>query len=176
MKSWPLSPVRLNLQIANHGVRLCNAMAQTPKRIPPEEMQKEMIMAGFIERKNWKTFLDEFSKRNQLRATRLQVIGEIGAQEEEEYLPLIGVSFDTKGTAAGSIEIILGRESLADERHMEHLISGVQRIAPLVGITSLEDGLGFEDDEGGKTLLLFEQLPELPEATPETRDSESKRA
>ena len=120
-------------------------------------------MPGFIEKDQWKTFLDEFSKRNQLRATRLEIVGEIGAQEEEEYLPLIGVSLETKGTAAGSVEVILGGESPADDRHVEHMISKVQKIAPLIGVSGFEDGLGFEDQEGGKTLLLFEKLPELPE-------------
>jgi len=41
----------------------------------------------------------------------------------------------------------------------------VEQIAPLVGINSIEDGLGIVDKEGTKTLLLFEALPELPEAT-----------
>jgi hypothetical protein len=133
-------------------------------------------MSGFIERDQWKSFLDEFSKRNQLRATRLEVVGELGDQEEEEYLPLIGVSFETKGSAAGSVEVILGGESTADERHLEHTISKVQRIAPLVGVTGFEDGLGFEDQEGGKTLLLFEKLLELPEETSDVRDAASTLA
>jgi hypothetical protein len=120
-------------------------------------------MPGFIEKDQWKTFLNEFSKRNQLRPTRLEVVGEIGAQEEEENLPLIGVSLETRGTAAGSVEVILGGESPADDRHVEHIISKVQKIAPLIGVSGFEDGLGFEDQEGGKTLLLFEKLPELPE-------------
>ena len=125
-------------------------------------------MSGFIEQDQWKSFLDEFSKRNQLRATRLEVVSELGDQQEEEYLPLVGVSFESKGSAAGSVEIILGGETAADERHVEHIVNSVQRIAPLIGLTGLEDGLGLEDQEGGKTLLLFERLPELPEATPES--------
>lgn len=122
-------------------------------------------MAGFIERSQWKTFLDEFSKRNQLRPTRLEVIGEMGAQEEEQFLPLLGVSFETKGGAAGSVEVMLGGESAEESRHLTHAISNVERIAPLIGTTTLEDGLGFEDKDGGKTLLRFEILPELPETT-----------
>jgi hypothetical protein len=125
-------------------------------------------MSGFIEQDQWKSFLDEFSKRNQLRATRLEVVSELGDQQEEEYLPLLGVSLETKGSAAGSVEIILGGETAADERHVEHMVNNVQRIAPLIGLTGLEDGLGLEDKDGGKTLLLFERLPELPEATPES--------
>ncbi|MEY2393682.1 MAG: hypothetical protein QOF94_27, partial [Acidobacteriaceae bacterium] len=37
-------------------------------------------------------------------------------------------------------------------------------------------GLGFEDKEGGKTLLLFEKLIELPEATSQGRDTASTGA
>ena len=133
-------------------------------------------MSGFIERDQWKSFLDEFSKRNQLRATKLEVVGDLGDQHEEEYLPLVGVSWETKGSAAGSVEVILGGESAADERRVDHIISNVQRIAPLIGLTGFEDGLGFEDLEGGKTLLLFEKLTELPEATPEARDAASTLA
>ena len=128
-------------------------------------------MSGFIEQDQWKSFLDEFSKRNQLRATRLEVVSELGDQQEEEYLPLVGVSFESKGSAAGSVEIILGGESPADERRVDHMISNVQRIAPLIGVTGFEDGLGLEDAEGGKTLLLFEKLTELPEATSQARDT-----
>ena len=127
-------------------------------------------MAGFIEREQWKTFLDEFSKRNQMRATRLEVIGEIGAQEEEVYLPLVGVSFEPKGTAAGSVEIILGGETAKEPRHLTHLIPNVQRIAPLPGTTSLEEGLGIENDEGMKTLLRFKALAEIEAVASEERE------
>jgi hypothetical protein len=117
-------------------------------------------MSGFIDRSQWVTFLDEFSKRNQLRPTRLEVIGDIGAQEQEAFLPFVGVSVDTKGES-GSIEIALGGETAADERQLTHHIRNVERIAPLVGITGVEDGLGIEDRDGVKTLLSFEALREI---------------
>ena len=132
-------------------------------------------MAGFIEQERWKSFLDEYTKRNQFRATRLEVVGEIGAQEEEEYLPFVGVSFDPKGSAAGSVEIVLGGETAKDPRHVEHVITKPERIAPLIGIDGFEDGLGFEDQDGTKTLLIFEKLPEIPEKTSETRPEASKQ-
>lgn len=124
---------------------------------------KEPDTPGFIKRSQWKTFLEEFSKRNQLRPTRLEVTGEIGAQEGEKHLPLVGVSLDPKGTAAGSVEIILGGETAEEPRHLTHTVSNVERIAPLIGTSAVEDGLGFEDKDGGKTLLRFEVLPELAE-------------
>ena len=133
-------------------------------------------MPGFIERDQWKSFLEDFSKRNQMRATRLEVVGEIGAQEEEKYLPLIGVSFEPKGSEAGSVEIILGGETAKDARHVEHLVENVQRVAPLIGPDGLEEGLGFEDADGVKTILLFEKLPEIPEKTSDNRTADSRSA
>jgi hypothetical protein len=126
------------------------------------EPKKSKSMPGFIEREQWKTFLDQFSKRNQLRATRLEVVGEIGDQEEADFLPLIGVTFEGKGAAAGSVEIILGGETAKEQRHVEHLVTNVERIAPLLGTTGFEEGLGIEDGDGTKTLLLFEKLTQLP--------------
>src|SRR5438445_687476 len=99
-----------------------------------------------------------------------KVVGEVGAQEEEEFLPFVGVTFEPKGSEAGSVEVILGGETLADQRHVEHLISNVQRIAPLIGPTGLEEGLGIEDQDGNKTLLIFEELLEIPEKTSQARE------
>ena len=95
-------------------------------------------MPGFIEQDRWGSFLDEFTKRNQLRATRLEVVGEIGAQEEEEYLPFVGVTLERKGSAAGNIEVVLGGETAKDQRRVEHLITRPERIAPLIGPTGLK--------------------------------------
>jgi hypothetical protein len=122
-------------------------------------------MTGFIERDEWKNFLDDYSKRNQLRPTRLEVIGPLGVQQEEHFLPLLGVSLETKGNAAGSVEVMLGGESAEEPRHLTHTITNVERIAPLIGSNAVEEGLGFEDTEGGKTLLRFAILPELPKTT-----------
>jgi len=126
----------------------------------------------FIKQDQWKSFLEDFSKRNQFRATRLEVVGnEIGTVEEEQSLPLVGVSFEPRGSDAGSVVIILGVETAADQRHVEHLVEQVERIAPITGVTGLEDGLGLEDRDGNKTLLMFEQLPEIPEDTSPQRTS-----
>jgi hypothetical protein len=133
-------------------------------------------MSGFIERSQWKPFLDEFSKRNQLRTTRLEVVGDIGAQEEEKFLPFVGASFEIKGDATGSLEITLGGETAADPRHLTHTIKNVQRIAPLFGESGLEDGLAIEDQDGVKTLLRFEALPEIAEASANSKKAATQRS
>ncbi len=122
-------------------------------------------MAGFIERDQWQTFLDEFSQRNQLRPVRLEVISELGAQEEARYLPFIGATLETKGSEAGSIEIMLGGETANEPRQLNHVIQHVERIAPLPGTTTVEEGLAIEDKEGTRTLLHFEKLVEIPDET-----------
>jgi hypothetical protein len=125
---------------------------------------------GEIERNQWKICLDEFSKRNQSRPTRLEVVGiDIGAQEEERYLPFIGISFEPKGGTAGSVEIHLGSETTADSRQVNHFIPNVEHIYPITGLNSVEDGLGIEDKDKIRTLLLFEVLREIPDNTSDTR-------
>ena len=122
-------------------------------------------MSGEIERNQWAGFLDEFSKRNAIRPARIEIIGEeVGAQEAGDNLPFVGASYERKGTAAGSVEIILGGESLADERHLTHLVEHVERIFPYLNAAGLEEGLEIETREGMKTLLRFEAILELPPA------------
>jgi Family of unknown function (DUF5335) len=124
-------------------------------------------MSEFIEQTQWKSFLEAFSKRHESRATRLEIVGDVGAQEQEEFLPLVGVSFESIGSAAGTVAITLGRETVQDPRRLEHLVSNIKRIAPVIGPDGFEEGLAFEDEDGGKVILTFEKLVEIPEKTSE---------
>jgi hypothetical protein len=122
-------------------------------------------MNEVIERKEWDNFIKEFNRRNELRATRLEVVGgEIGAQEEEELLPLTGISLESRGVDAPRIEIALGGETAKEERHMTHMIPRVRSIMTKMGADLREEALLIEDGEGTKTILHFETLPELEPA------------
>ena len=122
-------------------------------------------MNEVIERDNWDSFIKDFNRRNELRATRLEVLGaEIGAQEEEQQLPLTGISLETKGADAPRIEISLGGETAKEERQLTHMVTRVRSIITKMGADLREEALLIEDEAGTKTILLFETLPELKSA------------
>ncbi len=123
-------------------------------------------MQGEIERDRWQAYLDDFSKRNAGRVARVEVMSEdVGAQEAAEMLPLEGVTFERKGSAAPAVEIMLGGAGSGDARHLTHTVTGVRRIVPKAGADGREDALEIEAGDGSKTILVFETLPALPETT-----------
>jgi len=79
-------------------------------------------------------------------------------------LPLMGLSLEDKGKDAPRLEISLGGETAKEERHLTHTISRVRSIMRKVGVDLREEALLIEDEEGIKTLLIFETLPELAPA------------
>jgi hypothetical protein len=123
-------------------------------------------MNEVVERKEWEGFVKEFNHRNEMRATRLEIVGvEIGAQEEERSLPLMGISLETKGADAPRVEITLGGETAKEERQLSHTIPRVRNIMTKMGTDLREEALLIEDEEGTKTILRFEPLPELEAAS-----------
>jgi hypothetical protein len=122
-------------------------------------------MNEVIEREQRKSFIKDFNHRNEMRATRLEIVGgEIGAQEEEGLLPLTGISLENKGADAPRIEVTLGGESADEERHLTHTIPRVQSIMTKMGADLHEEAMLIEDQQGTKTILKFETLPELEPA------------
>jgi hypothetical protein len=121
-------------------------------------------MDGEIERQKWQAYLGDFSKRNRGRAASLEVLGEdIGDQEEAELLPFVGVSFESKGSDAPAIEVMLGGSGAADPRDLTHSVAKPRRIVPRIGPNGEEEALEIESEDGTKVILTFEELAELPE-------------
>jgi hypothetical protein len=128
-------------------------------------MQLTQLGRGDVAPKHWSEFLSDFSKRNEKKPTRLENVSfELGSQVLEKCLPLVGVTFEPKGSETGSVEIILGGVSADGARQMEHVVLNTTRIMPLTGYHGVEDGIGFESEDGTRTLLIFEELRELPSA------------
>ena len=121
-------------------------------------------MQGEIQHKQWQAYLDDFSKRNSGRTADLQILSnELGTQEEAEMLPFEGITLETKGSLASSVEIMLGGTGSADNCNLTHTVTQVRRIVPKTGADGREDALEIEAKDGAKTILVFKRPPELPE-------------
>ena len=121
-------------------------------------------MQGEIQQEQWQAYLDGFSKRNSGRIADLQLLSdELGTQEEAEMLPFQGITLDTKGFLASSVEIMLGGTGSGDKRNLTHTVTRIRRIVPKTGRDGREEALEIEAADGAKTILIFKSLPELPE-------------
>jgi Family of unknown function (DUF5335) len=117
-------------------------------------------MQNDIERSKWTNYFRDFNRRNLTRPTKLETFGELGAQQEERYLPFSGISLEDSGKDAPRIEIMLGGGAPADPRHLTHTITHVTRIAVKRG-DERDEAMEIEASDGTKTLLSFEALAEL---------------
>ena len=108
-----------------------------------------------IDRSVWTNYFNEFSRRNQSRPTRLEVFGEMGAQEEERGLPLAGISL-RRGNGLPSIEIMFGEPKGGAARHLTHVIENVHWITPKRGLDGQDEALEIGDSLGEISLLTFQ--------------------
>ena len=108
-----------------------------------------------IERDTWARYLNEFTSRNESRPTWLQVLGEAGAQSEEQGLPLVGISLEEKGADAPRVQIMLGEHNAINSRHLTHSVSGVEWVMPQVGADGRDEAIEFVDKHGEASLLIF---------------------
>ncbi len=75
-----------------------------------------------IDRSDWAAFAEEFSKQHTGETATLEMVGtDIGDQYAAENLPFVGMTLESKGSAAGSLVLMLGTEG---EDSMERFIAG----------------------------------------------------
>jgi hypothetical protein len=117
-------------------------------------------MQDEIKQGNWTEYFKGFSKRNEARPTKLEILGEIGAQVEERRMPLAGVTVETSGEDAPRIEIMFGAGGPAP-RHLTHTLTRVNRVSRKLGDDGRDEAIEFEDAGGTKTILQFEAIAEL---------------
>ena len=108
-----------------------------------------------LERDSWAPYLTKFSKRNEARPTWLQVLGEAGAQSEEQGLPLVGISIEEKGANSPRIQIMLGGHDAVETRHLIHMIANVDFVIPQIGADGRDEAIEFIDKQGEASLLIF---------------------
>jgi hypothetical protein len=114
-----------------------------------------------IETTRWADYLNEYTRRNEGRPTRLEVIG--GADNDDFWLEcglrLTGIDADTRGADAPRVEIMLGGVFEPDgTNHFTRSISNVRRVTPEIGENGRDKGIEFEDAKAVTTILRFETL------------------
>jgi len=124
-----------------------------------ELLEMENNMRKNIEPLSWQADLAAFSKRNNMRPTRLEVLGPAGEVESdfwlEDGLRLAGIDLDTDGERGTCVEIMLQTPSASSQNHMTHNVAGVKRLE-LETTDDRDAALEIEDGEGRVTIMHFE--------------------
>ncbi len=111
-----------------------------------------------IEKENWKIYLTEFTRRNENRLARLELLGDdIGASEEANHLPFVMASYEEKGSDAGDALITLGGTSAGDSGQIMHTVSQVSGITPQIVGDDTDAALEIAGADGSKAILIFEK-------------------
>ena len=112
-----------------------------------------------IEPLSWQSDVAAFGKRNNLRPTRLEVLGparEVASDFWlEDGLLLAGIDLDTDSKRGTYVEIMLQAPSDSSKNHMTHTVAGVKRLE-LETADGRDKGLEIEDAEGKITIMHFE--------------------
>ena len=112
-----------------------------------------------IEPLSWQSDLAAFGKRNNMRPTRLEVLGPAGEVETdfwlEDGLLLAGIDLDPDGERGTCVEIMLQGPSVYSKNHMTHTVASVKRLV-LETTDGHDGGLEIEDGEGKVTIMHFE--------------------
>jgi len=106
-----------------------------------------------IPRREWMSFFDGFSGEHQQWPTTVETIsGDIGDQPEVEGEPLVGISFDPKGSSSGAIEVMVG---VRPDNHLTHTITDPTQVWLRDTVEAGDEALEVESADGSKTLIRF---------------------
>ena len=112
-----------------------------------------------IEPLSWQANLADFSKRNKMRPTRLEVLGPAREVESdfwlEDGLLFAGIDLEMDGDRGPSVEIMLQAPAGATHGHMTHTVADVKRVE-LDTADGRDEALEIEDKEGEVTIMRFE--------------------
>lgn len=79
-----------------------------------------------VDKSGWAAFAEQFSEQHAGETATLEMLGaDVGDQYAAENLPFVGMTLEAKGSAAGSLTLMLGTEGTD---HMERLIAGPQSL------------------------------------------------
>jgi hypothetical protein len=103
-----------------------------------------------IPRQTWRRRLDEFTAAHEGWLVSVDVLGEdIGAEQEVEDVPLIGVSMD-RDDPDNTIDIAVARSST---EHLTHIVRQVGHIYVERTSEGADAAVEFESNDGTRTIL-----------------------
>jgi hypothetical protein len=112
-----------------------------------------------IEPSSWQANLSAFGERNEMRPTRLEVLGPAKEVESdfwlEDGLLFAGMALEMDGEPGPSVEIMLQVSTDPTRDHMTHTITGVKRVE-VETVDGRDEALEIEDKEGAVTIMRFE--------------------
>jgi hypothetical protein len=115
-----------------------------------------------IPREEWASYLSGISRKDATQWVRVESIdAETGDQPLADRLPLVDISLETKGSDAGAVQIIVGREN---ERITHRILEPDHLYAELDSQTGELECLEI-GERGGKTLIFFERPTEAEETS-----------
>lgn len=118
-------------------------------------------MRNKIEPTRWQTNLTAFGERNNMRPTRLEVLGPNRELDSdfwlEDGLLLAGIDLDMAGDGSSTVEIMLQAPVGTTKNHMTHTVAAVKRVE-LETNDGRDEGLEIEDGEGAITIMRFETV------------------
>ncbi len=119
-----------------------------------------------ISRDHWPAFFDEFSRQRRGTLVSIEVVADAQSDPEDEgdRVALIGLSYDSKGSEAGSIDIFLG-DSLDD--HITHTITHPVHVYHKEGAGLISDEVNAEEileitSHGGPAITVLRFYPAPP--------------
>jgi hypothetical protein len=117
-----------------------------------------------IPKEGWTSYLDALNRRAAGHPVRVELEDvEVGSQEVARLLPLQEIGFEARGSARGSIDIRVG----FDSGELLHRVARPARVF----VEQDEDGellcMEIESEDGAKTLVWSEHLPELTSSASE---------
>ncbi|NOJ98268.1 hypothetical protein D7W82_36095 [Corallococcus sp. CA049B] len=115
-----------------------------------------------IPREQWASYLAGISKQDATQWVRVESIdAETGDQPLADRLPLVDISLEQKGSDAGAVQIIVGRE---DGRITHRILEPDHLYAELDEASGALECLEI-GERGGKTLVFFERPTEAEEVS-----------
>lgn len=113
-------------------------------------------MSETFEITNWIEYFKDFTEMNMGRPSRLELLGELGAEKETSKFPINGVDVELEGEGGPKVQLMFGGPD-GEFVHFTHTVRNVDKIYAR-GDFATPSALDFESKDGSKTILtLFEK-------------------